>query len=148
MREIGFKRMRQLKNKLIALMYEIATKGFVAGFVLGISMTYLETPAKIPSFSTNFLAYKNRIIGLHQPNTEPLADVREPENVTLNSNTGTNSSESTISAKRDRILCWILTHPKTHSRARLIKETWGKRCNVLLFMSSIKGKHGTIYVFN
>ena len=67
MREIGFKRMRQLKNKLIALIYEIATKGFVVGFVLGISMTYLETPGKIPSFSTNILAYKNRIIGLYQP---------------------------------------------------------------------------------
>ena len=148
MREIGFnKRMRQLKIKLIALIYEIATKGFVVGFVLGISMTYLERPPQIPSLATNILAYKNRIIGLYQPNTEPLADVREPANVTLNNNnTGTNSSESSISAKRDRILCWIITHPKSHSRARLIKQTWGKRCNVLLFMSSMKGKHGTICI--
>ena len=87
MREIGFnKRMRQLKNKMIALIYEIATKGFVVGFVLGISMTYLERPPQIPSLATNILAYKNRIIGLYQPNTEPLADVREPANVTLNNN--------------------------------------------------------------
>lgn len=35
-----------------------------------------------------------------------------------------------------RILCWVFTHPDNHKiKVPHIRNTWGKKCNKLLFMS-------------
>ncbi|XP_033639890.1 glycoprotein-N-acetylgalactosamine 3-beta-galactosyltransferase 1-like [Asterias rubens] len=39
--------------------------------------------------------------------------------------------------RKVKVLCWIMTSPKTlYAKALHIKETWGPRCDVTLYMSS------------
>ena len=47
-----------------------------------------------------------------------------------------------------RILCWVMTHPGAHDKARALWRTWGQRCTHIVFVSSGPDRELPIVLMN
>ncbi|XP_028980283.1 glycoprotein-N-acetylgalactosamine 3-beta-galactosyltransferase 1 isoform X2 [Esox lucius] len=73
-----------------------------------------------------------------EPAFFPLGHTSSPKNILFDKN------ESTLS-QNVRVLCWIMTGPRNlESRAKHIRATWAKRCNKILYMSSVETDFPTV----
>ncbi|XP_064330413.1 glycoprotein-N-acetylgalactosamine 3-beta-galactosyltransferase 1-A-like isoform X2 [Phalacrocorax carbo] len=104
--------------------------GFTATFLLlhGVLLPWPEPPRPVPH------ARQDPRVGDHPPGASQspaLYGMAPPGSA------GEDAGEARALYERVRILCWVMTGPRTlESKARHVRDTWARHCNVALFMSS------------
>lgn len=111
-------------------MKSLSSRGaFTAGFLVGTCTLYVflqqvwferKAPTRQPE-ERNWLKNRSALFNLNHPH-----------------HTGEDGVLADSLYKRVRILCWVMTGPSNlQKKARHVKNTWSRHCNILLFMSSV-----------
>uniref|UniRef100_A0A674E5R1 Glycoprotein-N-acetylgalactosamine 3-beta-galactosyltransferase 1 n=1 Tax=Salmo trutta TaxID=8032 RepID=A0A674E5R1_SALTR len=114
-------------------MITLSSVPFVSGLCIGFLsiqyFVYLDTSTAKPAVFS--LGYSS---GVHY-------DKRIPRHI----HSDEDRSVAANLSQNVRLLCWIMTGPKNlESRTKHIRATWAKRCNKILYMSSVETEFPTV----
>ncbi|BFY98587.1 hypothetical protein BsWGS_01628 [Bradybaena similaris] len=128
-------------------------KDFMLGILLGLSLTFLFVARNVMEDITISYAQEEPTLTRNSPQYQPQGAVRmgvvngaDIKTVPPNNNQYTDSELSLLEddhiakemSKKVRVLIWVMTSPETlATKAQAIKETWGKRCNIVIYFSSM-----------